>query len=149
MYRYLSHALRVLCVSLAVVGPMPIVMSQQQPHFAGAYELTSIVEDGSEVHFTLKFTLLNPGNTDVKGGILALLDSQPNSLVIGEVATIASLPHLGQISVTKNFTVSADEYARWQSGHEPRFDFLVPANDGAMDVRVQSRHVVNPPVKTN
>jgi hypothetical protein len=149
MYLYLRHTLRLLCVLTVAVGLVQTATSQSQPHFAGTYQLTSVVEDGSQVHFTLKFTLLNPGNSDVKGGILAMMDSQPNGLLIGEVATIASLPHLGQTSVTKSFTVSADEYARWQHGHEPRFDFLVPVNGDTIDVRVQARPIVEPVQKTN
>jgi hypothetical protein len=149
MHLNFRRALRLLCIPTAALGLTQLAVSEPQPHFAGSYQLTSVVVDGSQVHFTLKFTLLNPNNADVKGGILVLMDSQPNGLMIGEIATIASLTHLGQTSVVNSFTVSAAEYARWREGHQPRFDFLVPANGGAIDVHVQARPIAQPVQTTN
>jgi hypothetical protein len=149
MYLYVRRALWSVCLAAVAFGLAQVATSEPQPRFAGAYELTSVVHDGPQVHFNLKFTLLNPGNADVKNGILVLMDSQPESLLIGEIGSIPSLSHLGQTSVTKSFTVPAAEYARWQEGHEPRFDFLVPASGGTIDVRVQARSVVEPVQKIN
>jgi hypothetical protein len=144
MHLNFRRALRLLCIPAAAFGFALLAAGEAPPHFAGSYQLTSVVVDGSQVHFTLKFTLLNPNDADVKSGILVLMDSQPNGLMIGEIATIASLTHLGQTSVVKSFTVSTTEYARWREGHQPRFDFLVPATGGAIDVHVQARPVAQP-----
>jgi hypothetical protein len=144
MHLNFRRALRLLCIPAAAFGLTLLAGSEPQPHFAGSYQLTNVVVNGSQVNLTLKFTLLNPNDADVKGGILVLMDSQPNGLMIGEIATIASLTHLGQTSLVKSFTVSTAEYARWQEGHQPRFDFLVPATGGAIDVHVQARPVVQP-----
>ena len=149
MYLYFRRAFATLCISGATLGTLQMAFGEQQLRFAGSYQLTQIVEDGSQVHFTVKFTLLNPGDEDVKGGILVLMDSQPSSLLVGKVATIPTLPHLGQIGVTQTLSVSAAEYARWQKGHEPRFHFLVPDPAGAIDVPVQARPIAPPAQKTN
>ncbi len=139
----------VLCFAAVSLGMVQRAVSEPRPRFAGSYQLTNVVESGAEVHFTVKFTLLNPNNNDVKGGILVLKDSQPHSELIGKVAEIDLLPHQGEKSVSEDFTVSAAEYARWQQGHYPRFDFLVPGADGARDIPVLARPIVQPLVKAN
>lgn len=149
MYSYLHRLFTALCVIVVSIGIVRVAASEPRPVFAGSYQLTQVVEDGPQVHFTVKFTLLNPGVTDIKGGILVIKDSQPDGGLIGKVATIATLPRLGQKRVSESFSISAEEFARWQQGHEPRFDFLVPAGKGAIDVPVQARPVSLPVVKTN
>jgi hypothetical protein len=144
MYISLSRAFRALCIPVALLGLVQVSAGQAQMRFAGAYELTNVVEDGSQVHFTLQLTLLNPGNTDVKSGIVVLMNSQPNSVLIGQVATIKTLTHLSQTSVSQNLTVAASEYARWQQGHDPILEFLVPVGSGTDTVRIQARRIVPP-----
>ncbi len=138
-----------LCALAIVLGVSHRAVSEPRPVFAGSYQLTQVVEDGSQVHFTLKFTLLNPGVTDISGGILVIKDSQPEGGLIGKVATITTLPRLGQKSVSETFTVPAAEFARWKQGNQPRFDFLVPAGKSAIDVPVQARQMPEPVQKTN
>ena len=149
MYLHLQRSLVLLCAYAVSVGVVPVALSEPMPPFAGSYELTQIVDEGAQVSFTVKFTLLNSTNADIKGGILVIKDSGPNALLIGKVATIKLLPHLGQTDVSESLRVSAAEYTRWQHGHLPRFDFLLPSADGAMDVAVQARPIAQPVQKIN
>ena len=78
----------------------------------------------------MTLVLRNPGSSDVRGGIVVLMDTQPQHLYLGSFDTIKSIPHSGKVTVTKTFTITADEYARWKIGHDPVLEFLVPNGDG-------------------
>ena len=118
MSRRFRQVMKVLCVPVAVLGLAQWTMGGAPARFAGSYELSNVVEDGSEVHLTLKVTVMNP-TTHIKGGIVALLDSQPSSTLIGQVGTIKVLSHLSESAISKDSTISLAEYAKWQRGHEP------------------------------
>jgi hypothetical protein len=117
--------------------------------FAGYYELSNVVENGSQVSVTMTLTLLNPGKTDVKGGIVAVLSSEPNPALIGSFAAIKTLPHIGQVKVSQTLTISAAEYASWRHGHAPRLQFLVPSGESAVAVSIQAYQVEPPSEKTD
>lgn len=142
MYWYLTRLSAIVCAATVTLGITKVATAGPRPPFAGSYQLTQISDDGPQVQVKVQFTLLNPGNADVKGGILVLMDSQPNSALIGKVATISVLPHLGQKDVSETFSVSKAEYTRWLQGHQPRFDFLVPSGSSAVSVPVQARPIV-------
>ena len=95
----------------------------------------NITEETHTVRFVMSLTLQNPGRQDIHNGIVAVMsaDNGPGQdpRLIGSFATIKSLPHLQQTTVKQAFSVSAAEFARWQSGHEPVMEFLVPAKDDA------------------
>jgi hypothetical protein len=107
--------------------------------FAAAYQLTNVVEDGEQVHFTLTLRLNNSTNTDIKGGIVVLMNSGATRTLIGKFTTISDLPRLGHITVSEEVTVSAAEFERWQHGHDPVMKYLVPDDSGAVAVPIQAR----------
>jgi hypothetical protein len=125
-----------LAVILSLGHAMP---AQRMTNFAGAYQICNVAKDGDQVHLTVRFRLNNLYNTDIAGGIVVLLDSQPQHTLIGKVATIQKLARLGHITVSNNFTVTADEYDNWQRGHEPVFEFLVPNANGSIEAHIQAR----------
>lgn len=110
----------------------------------GAYQLSNVVEDGGQVHLTLKLLLNNSTATDIKGGIVVLMDSQPAHTLIGKVATIQNLPRLGHVTVSRKFTISATEYEFWKQGHEPVLEFLMPDSAGTAELRIQARRIEAP-----
>lgn len=144
MFQSLKQVMRMLCVPVAVLGMAQAAIGGAPARFAGTYQLSDVVEDSSGVHFTLTVTVINSTETDIKGGIVALLDSQPSSVLIGQVGTIKTLSHLSQSAISHSFTISAAEYANWQRGHEPVLEYLVPNGTGTSEVRIQARRVVNP-----
>lgn len=135
----LRRALKVLCVPAAVLALIQTAPAQHSTPFAGAYQLTNVVEDGDQVHFTLKVKINNPTTADIKGGIVVLMNSQPGKVLLGKVATVQVLPRLGQATVSGQFTVWAGEYERWQQGHDPVLEFLIPGTSGAKEVLIQAR----------
>lgn len=134
-------ALPALAITLSLGHSMA---AQRMTNFAGAYMISHVVEDGDQVHLTLTLRLNNSYNTDIKGGIVALLDSQPFHTLIGKVATISDLPRLGHITVSNSFTVPAAEYYNWQHGHEPVLEFLVPDANGSIEAHIQARPAETP-----
>lgn len=136
MFRRRFLAVPALVISLSLAHSLA---AQRMTNFAGAYMISNVVEDGDQVHLTLKLRLINPYNTDIKGGIVVILDSQPVPVLIGKIATISDLPRLGHITISNTFTVPAAEYDHWQHGHQPVFEFLVPDANGSIEAHIQAR----------
>jgi hypothetical protein len=133
--------LRVMCAVCLVVltlCPVPGVAASNTRAFNGYYELSNVVKDGSRVQVTMTLTLRNAGKTAVQGGIVAVLNSAPNPVLIGSFSPIKSLPSKGEITVTERLTISAAEYESWQSGHAPRLQFLVPSGTTAVAEGIQA-----------
>lgn len=112
--------------------------------FAGTYKISNVVEDGSHVQLTLTLTLSNFSNDDVKGGIVALMNSQPTPVLIGSFSAIGDLAHQRKVTISHTFTVDANEYANWQHGHAPVLQFLVPSGDTAVAVGIQANQITTP-----
>jgi hypothetical protein len=141
MYRILRRVLCALCIPAAILGIVQSASGEAARAFFGSYQLSNIVEAGSSVDVTMTLVLRNPGITDVKGGIVVLMDTQPHHLYLGSFGTIKSLPHLSQVTVTKSFTISAEEYERWKAGNSPTFEFLVPSGSGTSVEGIQADRV--------
>jgi hypothetical protein len=112
--------------------------------FAGTYEISNVVEDGSHVQLTLTLTFNNFSNEDIKGGIVALMNSQPTPVLIGSFNAIKDLAHQRRATISHAFTLDASEYASWQHGHAPVLQFLVPSGDTAVAVSIQAHQVMTP-----
>jgi hypothetical protein len=141
MYRTLRRVLCALCIPAAILGIVQSASGDATRAFTGSYQLSNIVEAGSSVDVTMTLVLHNPGTSDVKGGIVVLMDTQPHHLFLGSFGTIKSLPHLGQVTVTKSFTIPAEEYERWKTGNDPTFQFLVPSSAGTNVEGIQAAPV--------
>lgn len=141
MYLKLRRALTVLSVSAMTFSLYHPIAAEPMTTFAGAYQLNNVSEVGGEIHLTLKLRLNNSTMSDIKSGIVVLLDSQPAHTLIGKVAIVQNLPKLGYVTVSNQFTISAIEYDSWQHGHEPVLEFLVPNANGTSEVRIQARRV--------
>ena len=139
------RVLGALGVSAALVCSVQTAAKGQTPsRFAGSYQISAVVEDGSQVHLAIQLTVINSSNSDIKGGVVAVLDSQPDNSLIGSFDAIKLLPHLGSTTVIQNFTISLAEYYRWMWGHDPVFQFLVSGPSDSTPVHIQARRVVNP-----
>jgi len=144
MYRMIQRVLGALSLCALALGLPRMAVGEVPSRFAASYQLSDIVEHGSQVDVTIKLTLLNPGVSDINGGIVVLYNTQPNRSFLGSFKMIKTLPHSGQVTTTTSFTISAAEYRLWQSGHAPVFEFLVPDGAGTDSVSIQARQVVNP-----
>src|SRR6516164_6334270 len=78
MYRILRRVLCALCIPAAILGIVQSASGEAARAFFGSYQLSNIVEAGSSVDVTMTLVLRNPGITDVKGGIVVLMDTQPH-----------------------------------------------------------------------
>lgn len=141
MFRRRFLALPALVIFLSLAHSLA---AQRTTNFAGAYVISHVVEEGDQVHLTVTLRLNNLYNTEIKGGIVVLLDSQPDHVLIGKLATIQDLPRLGHITVSNTVTVPSAEYDNWQRGHEPVFEFLVPDADGSIEAHIQARPAETP-----
>jgi hypothetical protein len=111
--------------------------------FGGVYEIGDVVKLSGVVQLTMTFTLLNPQSVAVNNGVIEILSASPDPLRIGQFAAIESLPQRGRIKVSETFKISAAEYASWQSGHEPRFVFLIPVEGGTTVAGIQTHQLDN------
>jgi hypothetical protein len=132
--------MRVLCLAVLPLCAFPaIAATTVAPRaFNGYYELSNVVEEGTQVHLTMTLTLRNAGKTAVTGGIVAVLSSAPDPVLIGSFSAIKTLPSKGQVTVSESLTVSAAEYKSWQEGHAPRLQFLVPSGGRAIAADIQA-----------
>jgi len=146
-----------ICVCLLLIScAMPMAAQQAAGAstssftraFNGYYKLSNVAvaEDSSQVHVTMTLTLRNAGKTEVAGGIVAVLSSEPNPVLIGSFSAIKTLPSKGQATLSKTFTISAAEYKSWQHGHAPVLRFLVPSGSTAIAAGIQAYQFV-PPAK--
>jgi len=151
MSRILAPALRAFLFAAAILCIFALSNAQTAKAqdmaraFAGTYQISDVAAEGGNVHFTMTLKLSNPGNADVHGGIVVLLNSQPNKAYLGSFSAISTLAHGKQVTVTKTFTVPAAEYAKWQNGHAPTLQFLVPSGETAVAAGIEA-HQVNAPV---
>jgi hypothetical protein len=114
--------------------------------FNGQYKISSVVEQGANVELTLTLTLRNASKTTVTGGIVAVLSSEPDPVLIGSFSPIKTLASEQQVTVSQRLSVSAAEYKSWQNGHAPRLQFLVGTGSGAVAADIQAYQLL-PPTK--
>jgi hypothetical protein len=141
--------LRALSVPIAIVSFFQITAVHAANRFAGYYELSNVVEEGDQIHVTMKLTMFNPGNSDIKNSVVDLLDSSPNPVLIGSFSTIKTMPHLSWVQVSQKFTVSIAEYANWQHGHAPLLQIRAASADAASGQPIQMHQVTKPGAATN
>jgi hypothetical protein len=149
MYRTLRRALCALCIPVVILAIAQTAAGDAARLFTGSYQLSNIVDDGSKVDVTVTLTLLNTGTSDVHGGVVALFDTQPNRSLLGSFSAIKSLPRAGQATVTKTFTVPSAEFGRWQQGHDPVLEFLVPNAAGTSIAGIQAHRILKPSEENN
>jgi hypothetical protein len=144
MYVRGNRLIRALCLPLALVSiTAPLAMGSISDRFPGSYQISNVVEDGSQVHVTFKLVVINPGKDEIKGGIVMLLNSQPDHGLITSLGTIKSLAGSSQQTVTKSVTLSAEEFAKWLDGKDPVLEYLVPNGSETKTVLIQVRKAVN------
>jgi hypothetical protein len=112
--------------------------------FNGQYRISNVVEQGTNVELTLTLTLRNASKTTVTGGIVAVLSSEPDPVLIASFSPIKTLPSKGQVTVSQRLTVSAAEYSSWQNGHAPRLQFLVGTGSSAVAADIQAYRLLPP-----
>jgi hypothetical protein len=148
MYRIIRRVLCAFCIPVAILGIVQTASAETARAFAGSYQLSNVVEGGNSVDVTVTLVLHNPGSSDVRNGTVVVMDTQPHHSVLGSFA-IKSLPHSGEVTVTQTFTISADEYARWKTGHDPVLEILVPNGDGTSIEGIQAHRTTKPGEEIN
>jgi hypothetical protein len=150
MNRKIALALRVLSIPAALLCMAPTSRAADSGRaFAATYQLSNVIENGNKVSVDISITLMNPGSTDVKGGIVAVLSSQANHVLLGSFHAITQLNHGSHATISHTFSIPAAEYASWQQGHAPAFEFLIPSGDSAIAAGIQSHQATTPAVTTN
>lgn len=139
---------RVLCLSALVLCLVQKAPAAEGRQFAAKYQLNNIVEDGNEVELTISLNLMNNSSAAVKGGVVVILNTLPEHAYLGDFSAIKSLPEHGQAPISQTLTISAAEYARWQQGKGPIFEFLVPGPGGTTTEGVQAERVLMPTAET-
>jgi hypothetical protein len=138
MYRILRLVLCALSVPVVILGVVQAATAESARAFAGTYHLSNIIEAGNSVDVTITLVLHNAGSSDVRNATVVLSDTQPHSSALGSFATIKSLPHSGEVTVTQSFIITTAEYARWKTGHDPVLELLVPNGEGTSIEGIQA-----------
>jgi hypothetical protein len=149
MYRRLRLVLCALSIPAAILGIVQTAGAGTARAFAGSYQLSNVVESGDSVNVTMTLVLRNVESSDVRNGIVVVMDTQPQHSYLGSFATIKSLPHSGAVTVTETFTMPAAEYARWKTGHDPVLEFLVPNGEGTITEGIQAHRTTSPGAEIN
>jgi hypothetical protein len=149
VYRTLMRALSALCITSSALCFAQVVPGSTGHTFAATYKLSNIVEDGSQVEFTMTLTLDNPSGTDLRTGKIAVYDTQPSHTLISSIETLPAPTRSGRITVKQDFAISAEEFARWQQGHEPVLQYIAPTEDGDSVSGIQSHRVYKPGEQPN
>ena len=138
----MQHLTRGLCISALFCLAQATGAAESAREFAGMFQISDVIKSGSSVQLTMTFILLNPTSKAVNDGVIEVLASTPVPETIGKFGVIETLPRTGRVRVTETFTISAAEYARWETGNLPRFEFVVPGENGTT-AGIQARRVAN------
>ncbi len=118
---------RVVLVALFAVCAAT-VLAVNGRDFAGfyRYQLTADLQDRKQVTLTLQ--IFNYSGVDVRGATVQIIEG----LVIGATGSIdgVAINTGGSATVSGNFVIPADEFARWQAGGSPRLAIEYTNADG-------------------
>jgi hypothetical protein len=85
--------------------------------FAGFYEATNVTDLGTEVSLTLAVRIFNYSGADIENGVVAVAASVEER-DFGTYAGVYLADH-ANIRLAADFTISREEYDRWQNGNTP------------------------------
>ena len=91
--------------------------SKRGTDFSGCFEVSNIQEQGDVVQVTLHLQLLNHGDQDFKGTVVALMTSGPAVSLNGSYPAVKLWKHDQKIQMEQQFTVNKREFAEWM--HAP------------------------------
>jgi len=89
--------------------------------FAGYYSLTNATEQNNEVKLTLTVQIFNYSDADIKQASVVLHHSGPGMIVEGSFPPMKVFRNQTDVRLSQEFTVSREEYRRWQNGMVPNF----------------------------
>ena len=105
-----------ITVACLVFGLGSLAAAKDARQFIGHYQITNVSEHGNSVHLTMRLQVLNYSGHDIRQGAVALYTSDLMSRPIGGFMPIKLFRSTGSVDITQQFTVSLQEYQRWQEG---------------------------------
>ena len=88
--------------------------------FSGYYSLTGITEQSDAVKLTLTVQVFNYSDADIKEASLVLRESGPGIAVDGTFPAVKLFHDRSDVRLSQQFSVTREEYRRWQNGMDPR-----------------------------
>ena len=110
---------RVLGLTLVLLTALA-TLAKDGRDFAGSYSLTNVTEQKNDVKFTLTVQVFNNSDADIKQASLVLHQSGPGMAVHGTFPPVKMFRNRTDVLLSQEFTISSEEYRRWQNGMEPR-----------------------------
>jgi len=87
--------------------------------FSGYYSFTNVTEQNSEVKLTLTVQVFNYSDADIKQASLVLHRSGPGMIAEGSFPPVKVFRNQTDVRLSQEFTVSREDYRRWQNGMVP------------------------------
>jgi hypothetical protein len=119
--RSILSLLRILALVAGLVLLAPINPGQATDgrDFAGFYEVSNVADLGDTVRLTLTVRVYNYSDADVNNATVTLQDSAAATSDYGTYPSPVSIADRESIKLSADFTISREEYDRWQEGRAP------------------------------
>ena len=105
-------------VSLIVTGllfaPIPSGQATGDPDFAGFYEVSNVVDQGSDVQITFAVRVFNYADYDVAGATVKLCDSNVSDVAYGTFSSV-DIAQGQSVVLRGTITLPHQEFDSWQS----------------------------------
>jgi hypothetical protein len=125
--RSIFSLLRIMAMvaGLVLLAPINPGRATDGRDFAGFYEVSNVTDLGDTVRVTLTVRVRNYSDADVSGATVTLQDSVDFAKDYGAYPESLSVANRESARLSGEFTLSREEYGRWQDGNAPtmRIDY--------------------------
>lgn len=108
----------VLVLSLVLLTVLA-TLAKDGRDFSGYYSFTNVTEQNNEVKLTLTVQIFNYSDADIKQASLVLRHSGPGMIPDGAFPPVKVFRNQTDVRLSREFTVSREDYRRWESGMVP------------------------------
>lgn len=108
-----------LVAGLVLLAPINPGQATDGRDFVGFYEVTNVADLGTDYRVTLTVRVFNYSDADVNNATVTLQDSAVATSDYGAYPSPVSIADRESIKLSADFTISREEYDRWQNGATP------------------------------
>jgi len=132
--RSILNLLRILALvaGLVLLAPSNPGRATDGRDFAGFYALSNVADLGTDYRVTLAVRVFNYSDADVNDAIVTLQDSAVATSDYGAYPSPVSIADRESIQLSADFTISREEYDRWQEGRAPSLWIAYQGGEGTI-----------------
>lgn len=120
-----------ICVLLAMlVLAAAVAFGKDGRNFGGHYSITDVTQAGDRVQVTLSLQIFNYSGEELKQAVVTLRESHPASGVIDTFDPIPVWRSEKSITLSRQVTITRDEYRRWSNKGQPNVFVAYRDGDG-------------------